>query len=560
MTKKTYKVRTKNKTVTLTDREFIAAGGQGTVFKLGDLAYKIYHDPKKVIPEAKIIELAELKHDNILAPIEPLYDMKNIPIGFTMKYIQEVEFLCQIFTRNFRDAKGISPTDIAELVIQMQKTLQYIHSRGVLVVDYNEMNFLLDKMIKTVFHIDVDSWKTKNFSAVAIMDSIRDRKGPPGVFTELTDWFSWAIVTFQMYIGIHPYKGRIDDYKPAEWLKRMDDNVSIFEPGVKLPPACQDFSVIPKKHLEWYKAVFKKGERSVPPLPDDLLLGTAVVRTVMSMGDFIVKCISEVNEPIRNVFYFNGKRYILTRKGFYYRDNLVIKFRNSMRSTLIGMCDVFNKDPLIVYHKNNKVNFYDLSENLISSIEAEDMMGYHSALYTINNGQLIQNTFERLGRIIHKTKIVCNITNSYKVFKGVIFLDDFMKCRLVIPFEADSCVNICVKELDNHRIISAGYDQNICICISEFQGKYYKAIICFNKLHSEYEILQEGIDFQATNFIVLPNKLCLDIDLEKLSLFKTLTTKKEIRNIPFDNSMRLYNENMQVMFIDENKLYSVSMK
>jgi len=54
--------------------------------------------------------------------------------------------------------------------------------------------------------------------------------------------------------------------------------------------------------------------------------------------------------------------------------------------------------------------------------------------------------------------------------------------------------------------------------------------------------------------------LCLDVDLEKLSLFKNLKMKKEIKNIPFDNSMCLYNQNMQVMFVNENKLYSVTMK
>lgn len=231
-----------------------------------------------------------------------------------------------------------------------------------------------------------------------------------------------------------------------------------------------------------------------------------------------------------------------------------------MRSTLIGMCDVFNEDPLIIYHRNNRADFYDLKENLISSIEAEDMMGYDKALYTINSGQLIQNTFERLGRIIHKTKVISSVTNSYQTFCGVIFLNDFMKCRLVIPFEIDSCTNINIKELDNHRIVNAKYDKNICISVSEFQGKYYKSVILFNESHSDYEIIQKEVDFHSVNFVILPNKLCLEIDNEKLSLFKSLTIKKEIKNVPFDNSMRLYNENMQVMFINNNKLYFITMK
>lgn len=555
---KTIKVKTKKREVTLTDKNYMAAGGQGAVFRLKDLAYKIYHENLPVIPEAKILELAQLKHDNILAPIEPLYDcVTNKAVGFTMPYINKVEFLCQLFTRNFRDAKGISPNEIADLVAQKQKTLQYIHNKGVLVVDYNEMNFLLDKDIRDVFFIDVDNYQTKNFPTTAIMDSIRDRKGKPGVFTELTDWFSWAIVTFQMYVGIHPYKGRIDGYKPKDWLKRMDDGVSVFEKGVRLPPACQDFSVIPPKHLAWYKEVFKHNQRSIPPLPDGVALASGIVRTVVSKGDFVVNQIFDVNEPIKNVFVFNGKRYALTRKGVYDEGkNLIVQKKN-----ILGMCDVFGEDPLYVLQNNRNAEFYDLKNDLVGSIEAEDMMGYNGAIYTINNGQLVQNTFERLGKTIHRTKNVCDISRSYKVFRGVIFQDDFMKCRLAIPFDLDYCVNIRVKELDGQRIVDARYESGICIIISEQKGKYFKNTVCFNKDHSDYTILSEAlVDFHAVNFTVLPNGMCLAVDSEKLSLFKGLSGRKEINDIPFDVSMRLYHHNMDVLFVDENKLYKVSMK
>jgi len=221
---KTYKVTDKKKIITLTSKEYKAAGGQGTVFCKGNTAYKIYHDPKKMIPVAKIQELSQLKRDSILAPIDPLYDHKTQQaVGFTMRYVKEIEFLCQIFTKTFRNDKSISPTDVVTLVTQMQQDLQYIHSMKSLVADYNEMNFLLDKLISIVLHIDVDSWQTPNFKATAIMSSVRDRTVKFGKFSELTDWFSWAVVTFQMYVGIHPFKGRHPKYKASEWEKRMDD-------------------------------------------------------------------------------------------------------------------------------------------------------------------------------------------------------------------------------------------------------------------------------------------------------------------------------------------------
>lgn len=560
--KTTFKVTDKKNVITLTEKEYKAAGGQGVVFCKGDLAYKIYHDSKKMIPEAKIQELSQLKRDNILGPISTLYDYAtNKPIGFTMRFVKDIEFLCQIFTRTFCDSKGISQSDIISLITEMQKTLQYIHSNSILVVDYNEMNFLLDKMISTVFHIDVDSWQTKNFKVNAIMESIRDRTVKHGKFTELSDWFSWAVVTFQMYTGIHPYKGKHPDFKPNEWSKRMDLGISVFDKEVTLPKICQDFSVIPNKHLDWYKSIFQKNERTIPPFADGIVSGI-VVRTIGSTGDFLIKEIVEMQKPIRSIFYINNKRYILTSEGIYDKNiNLIFPIKKSLKSSLTGMCEVFNDEPLVVQLIDNLATFYNLKGNIISSIQADDMMGYNNVLYTINNNCLIQNTFELLGKIIHVTKNICNIGASYKMYKGVVVQDDFTICHLAIPYEKDMCVNIHINELDGFRIVDARYDKRVCIIIAEKQNKYSRFFICFNEEHSKYTIREEEmLNFHLANFIVLPNKFCISIDDEKLLIFIDNSKRKEMTNCPFDASVRLYHEQMQVLFVDEKKLYSVTMK
>jgi serine/threonine protein kinase len=561
--KKTLKFRTRTKAVTLTDDNYKASGGFGSVFCLNDIAYKIYHDPKNMIPEAKIQELSELKHDNILSPIEPLYKVNSrTPIGFTMKYVEGVEYLCQIFTKTFRNDKHLSPTDVADLVLDMQKTLQYIHEKGFLVVDYNEMNFLLSKGLKNVFYIDVDAWQTKSFPADSIMASILDRQVKNKQFTEVSDWFSWAVVTFQMYVGIHPFKGRHPDFLPKEWMKRMDQNVSVFDSRAKpLPDTCQDLSVIPKKHLDWYKEVFVNGERSIPPLPDGIMVIAAVDKRIQSKGSFIVKEIVRMRESIRNIFFFNGHRYIRTSKAIYdHKNKEVITFAKSMKSAQIGMCDVFGEYPLVVYLKNLKAEFYDLNNRSIAIIQAEDMMGYNGLIYTINNGRLVENFFEKFKKIIHLTKVVCKISKSCKVYRGVIIQDDFTKIRLAIPFEKGKCINAHVSELDGHRIINARYDKGICIIISERKGEYLKYTICFNKEHSSYDIKQETIaDYYPVNFIVLPNKLCLSVSDDKLSLFKNNSGSKDLTDLPFNVSMRLYHDNMQVFFVDNKVLYSITM-
>lgn len=561
---KPLKVRSRKKgVVTLTNKEYKAAGGFGAVFCLDDIAYKVYHNPKNMIPKAKIRELSSLKQSDILSPIESLYDVEsNDPIGFTMKYIQGFEFLVKLFTKTFRDNNHLSPINIADLVLKMQKTLKYIHKEGFLVVDYNEMNFLISKDMKTVYHIDVDAWKTPNFKADALMESVRDRLVKKGQFTEFSDWFSWAIVTFQMYIGIHPYKGFHNNYKPKQWMQRMDDGVSVFDSGAKsLPNICQDYSVIPKRHLDWYKEVFKNNERSIPPYPDGVLVVATVDRIINSKGDFIVKEVFHVNEPIRNIFFLNNNRYVLTSKAIYdYKKNKIITFTESMKFAQKGMCDVFGENPLVVYFKNLKVRFNDLNNRSISTIKAEDLMSYNGLIYTVNNGRLVEHLFERIGKIIHQTIVTCNLSSSYKVYQGVIVQDDFMKIRLAIPFSKGRCINTHIRELDGQRIMDARYDKGVCIIMTEGRGQYFKYTVCFDKAHYAYIIKKENItDYYPINFIVLPNKLCVSMGVDKLSLFKDNTGKKEVTDLPFDASMRLYHDNMQVLFVNDRTLYSISM-
>jgi len=552
--KKTYQIKAGKNTVTLTDKDYIAAGGQGVVFVQKGLAYKIYHDPKQTIPVAKINELAALTRPDILGPKEPIYDLSNTPIGFTMDYVDGVEFLCKIFTQEFRNDQNLSPQDVSDLVVSMQKALEYVHSKSVLVVDYNEMNFLLGK--KIVYHIDVDSWQTKHFKAPAIMESIRDRSTPKGVFTEFTDWFSFAVVTFQMYAGIHPYKGMHPDFKPSEWAKRMEQGVSVFDKKTKIPASCQNFNVIPKRHLEWYKDIFSKGQRSIPPYPDDVTVPAQIKTVIVSKGDFIIKLLESYDENIRSVYHYNNRRYVITDKALYHADKKVCDLYPKIRTELYSTP---GNDPILVCKKNSSVDFLDLKKNLITSVPAENMMMSNGLIYIINNGFLIENTFENMGKLFLKSHVVCDISRSYKVYRGIITQDDFMSCHLAIPYASGKCVNIHAEELDGSHIIDAHYHNRIAVVISEKTGAYFQTIFHFyDNWHNNYTVRDEQInEVNPANFIVLPNKLCVHVEQNKISLFKDNTKRKELADPPIEPSMRLYNEDMTVLFADGKKLYSM---
>ena len=557
MNSKSIKIKTKAGIVILTDKDYKASGGQGVVYCKDSIAYKIYHDPDTMIPVAKIQELETLKKDNILGPIEPLYDPKDMaPIGFSMPYVDATEFLCKVFTRNFRDEKGIGPQEIIEMVTGMQKTLEYIHKHGFLVVDYNELNFLLDQNMKVVYHIDVDSWKTPSFPAVALMESVRDRTTKQ--FTELTDWFSFAVVTFQMYIGIHPYKGFHPKFAPAEWSKRMDMGISVFNKDVTLPKSCQDFSVIPKRHLDWFKALFIKGERSIPPYPDTITIAILQGKAISSQGKFIVELIQEFSETIQKVYFFDNTRYVITNAGIYYNSRL-LPFKKPGKNSL-EMIPVYGETPIVCNLESKELHFYDFSKKRIDSVSAEAMTATNEAIYSVNNGELIESTFERFGKLIHKYKVISGICPSYKVFPSVVVQDDFMKCHLAIPYSRGLCCNILVKELNGHRIIDAKHEGLVTVLITEKGGDFWRFVLCFNKYFSDYTVWNELIEGpEAINFIGLPNELYILADEDKITLFKDKDHKKEIKNSPVNTSTRLYHHGMDVYFVDGAKLYRIKL-
>src|SRR4051812_16387004 len=85
--------------VTLTDRNYVAAGGEATVYKKDAIAYRIYHNPKDMIPVNKIQELMHAHSPNVNKPLALIYDTTNgNPIGFTIPFLDNTHPLCKLFT------------------------------------------------------------------------------------------------------------------------------------------------------------------------------------------------------------------------------------------------------------------------------------------------------------------------------------------------------------------------------------------------------------------------------------------------------------------------------
>src|SRR5438874_2436139 len=95
--------------VRLGPSEFVAQGGQASVYAVGERAYKIYGDPSQSIPPARIAELAALTRGSFIRPEEPLFDGTGQPVGYAMRRVRDAHALGQLFT-GFHPYRGKHPT------------------------------------------------------------------------------------------------------------------------------------------------------------------------------------------------------------------------------------------------------------------------------------------------------------------------------------------------------------------------------------------------------------------------------------------------------------------
>lgn len=245
--------------------DHVASGGEGHVFRKGPLAVKVWDDPDRAItgrmPE-KVPLLAALKHPSVVAPEALALDAGGKPVGVVMPWV-EGWALPLAFTNDWRAANGFSDADALDFAGRMRAVVQFVHGKGAVMGDANELGVLgVDGAPR---YLDVDSWVLPGFPGEKVLQSIHDWHAAP--FSLEADWFAWAVVTFQLLIGIHPYRGSHPGFKRGDLDGRMRANVSVFDPDVRLSPAVRPLTLLPGPLRDWYRAVFADGWRGLPPEP-----------------------------------------------------------------------------------------------------------------------------------------------------------------------------------------------------------------------------------------------------------------------------------------------------
>jgi serine/threonine protein kinase len=546
----------------ITDKDFLASGGEGSIFIKDGLALKIYNSPNKMIPLTKIKELQAINNPQVLYPKNILYDENGKAIGYAMDFKKGAEPVCKLFTKAFKQRNKVSNEDIVDFIEKMQNVLDDIHKAKCLVVDHNELNVLFSLKKKEPYYIDTDSFETPGSKATAIMESIRDPLVKNNHWTEGSDWYSFAIIVFQMLINIHPFRGSHPNYKPNEWLKRMKDGISVLDPKSSVPPICNDFSVIPPSYMAWFKEVFVKNLRCHPPKIGELapiISMPSVFNVIASSGLFETATAEEYDENILDVFNYMGINYIIGAKT-------ILKGKATIPVDINGydkilMCESTN-NPVVCKLKDGIMYIEDINGKEVGNIAAKDMMYRNGCIYTVNGIKLIENSFIQLGeKVIHSIRQSGNVLElATQVFDGVIFQDFTGKKHITLPYEKGKCTIMHIPELDGYRILHARSEKNVCGVMAEKSGIYYCFVMTFNENFSGYTLrTTKDVAYSEINLTVLSNGVAVMANNSTAEIFKG-SNVKVFDNPPFNSTTKLFNYSGSVFYIDGKKIISAKTK
>lgn len=557
--------------LTIRPSDYIATGGEGSIYRASGTVIKLYADQRKIAKMIDKIELlSRITHPYIIAPHGAVYNRIGEAIGIHMPYV-DGEPLPRMFTNDFRTREKFTDKDAAQFAHKMQEAIQFAHAHGALLVDPNELNWLAVMQGKNGPEprvIDVDSWAIGKWPATVVMQSIRDwhTKG----FTQLSDWFAWGIVTFQIFTGIHPYKGTIDGFKPGDLEGRMKANASVFSPKAKLSKAVRDFSSIGAPLLDWYTAVFQNGERSTPPSPlaQTTVAKAAVVKhiTALPAGNLIfTKLYGTTNDPAVRIWP-SGVIALQSGKLFDIASKRAIGTLRSPNGEVITTPDGW----LVADRIDGNLVFSHIrqaskkADTLSFPLTVRHIIRYENRMFAITAGGLTEIIFRDLGKpVLSAGNTWGAMLNSTRWFDGIGIQDAMGATFLIMPSGKAGLMHIRVKELDGLKPITAKAENGFAVIIAlNAHGAYQKLEITSHEHDNTYRVWTGIADSPELNIVILPTGVCAAItDDEELTIFVPATrTMTQVRDRRISADMVLARIGERTAYLHNGEVWSVTMK
>src|SRR6478609_190862 len=574
--------------ITLSQSDYVATGGQASVYVKKGTAYKIYTNPKDMLPSAKFNELLKIADDHVIKPEDLILDGTgtSAPIGYNMRAVPDnPSALCQLFTRAYRDRNNIDDHHIIKILYKLQQHVKNVHDAGVLVVDLNELNLLVPDTYDDVYLIDVDSYQTKMFPATVIMPSVRDWSVASKDFSPLSDWYSLGVLAFQLFIGIHPYKSGYDPVnhipKDQRMEYRMKHNISAFRPDVRLPKCCYDLNVIPQHYREWLKAVLEDGKRLAPPDPrggQHIVVAPVVVAQTLSDA-LVINLFQDFDGWKLTAYSENNLGSVAYLTG-------VNSKKEPEGRAMVGTRTLYSKQiPAGVVHvghtpkMNHPVGLYIFQERLtfinftkkteeVLNIRATALTKRGDRFYIKCGSEVREVSFLEMNDEILVTashKVAGVMEQASQLYEGCAIQSMLGAAYVSLFPESRKGFQVRMLELDDYRIMDAKFDGGVLMVVGSLNGKYNRMIFRFDDKFSTYDQRTiQDITPSGLNFITLQNGVCISLtEEEKIEAFsakKDSTSLKIVEDKAIGNDMRLIKLNGKAGFIRGDKAYQMSLK
>lgn len=572
-----YKIQGTDKTVDLGTDNFMKKGGEGSAYKVGDEVFKVC-EPGKMIPEDKFKELAVLKHPKIVIPNAILLDKKDVPVGYKMMAVPNKPMpLIQILNKAFRTREGVTHEIMAKLVLQIHDGIKNgIHAHpGYLQVDGNPLNYMVTSDFKDVYFIDTNSFQTPNYPANAIMPNIRYWKCGQN-FTQLTDWYSFAIISFYMFTGIHPFQHmhpRFPSMKTS-MIDQMKANVSILDKDADYPAAavyCPFESVIPGgvdgAYMRWYRAWFVEGKEL--PAPDGfqaMVTFVAKVKEITGSMTFDIKSLYKYAAMITGFTESSGRRIVTSTSGIYVDNRSVPSLAGKVR---FGFTP--SNIPVALVLDNGKVGIYDLENSkwtMFKDVSADDIMSCENRLYFKYMSNIYEIVFSSANELPMQSRVASIMPNSTQLFDGVA-IQDMMGVYFASVFPAKGKhKQIKITEITHHtKVVEAKYENNVLMLMlfDDERGQHDRLILRFDSSLETYDVRKiENVFPVGLNFTVLDKGVVVCLTEEqKIEIFqnkKDSANVKSFSDSAIDLEMKLGHSGNQVLFARGKEIYSLAVK
>jgi len=216
---------------------------------------------------------------NIIGPSVLLTDKQGAIVGYVMPFITGAETLLTYGDMGYRHSMNISNNEIKDIFLHLHDTLKALHSKRVVIGDFNDLNILIKN--KQVHMIDTDSYQFGNFTSTMytekfvdplICDIVTQNNTPIWTMTRSHnyngDWYAFSTLLFKSLLFVDPYGGI---YKPKDSNNRVKqqlrrhNRINVFNPEVVYPKHAYPYKALDEKTLRYFQDVFTKDLRGEFP-------------------------------------------------------------------------------------------------------------------------------------------------------------------------------------------------------------------------------------------------------------------------------------------------------